>query len=63
MSDHTDRTCWPQWLVELNEDTSTCKNCLEDIVWGKTRYGKNVPMNPYPNIHGELESHFKTCGD
>lgn len=57
------------------KDISQCKGCEADIVWVKTKAGKNMPVNVLPTepdfraprpgelkfVYGEHESHFQTC--
>jgi hypothetical protein len=52
---------WPGWLESLQDEESKCNRCGATIKWGKTKKGKNVPMDPHPNMQGELEAHFATC--
>jgi len=57
----TDQDYWPPWLIELSDERSTCKYCNSTIRWGKTKNGKNVPMDLAPNARNQLESHFGSC--
>ena len=49
----------------------TCKSCNTEIVWLKTKNGKNMPVNAdtiqgketiYDHVKGHI-SHFSTCKD
>ena len=50
--------------------TSTCRKCGHEIIWLKTKLGKNIPIDPKPGqavddntIYDKREHacHFDTC--
>lgn len=49
---------------------SKCRSCDAEIMWVKTKTGKNMPINYDPELVNEkefdadrMESHFSTCPD
>ena len=57
------------------KDISKCRACDADMVWVKTKKGKNMPVNVVPTkaefrgpnagetkfVYGEHEPHWSTC--
>jgi len=55
----------PAWLESADPKLDACKRCADKIFWGKTRNGKNIPLNVPSKTDDENSelyvSHFATC--
>lgn len=56
------RIDWRKYKAKVDlRKISECKNCGEQIWWGKTRNGKNLPIE-YSRERGGYISHYDNCG-